>query len=99
MLCHVMPCHAMLCYAMVQENGRAVLAGERSFGKGIIQSLQELRQGGVAVTIARYETPQHHNINQVPSISLRASLGLLTTSASCASCRHGCRWASRQMCM
>lgn len=48
-----------------QENGRAKLAGARTFGKGIVQSLQELRSGGVAVTYARYETPLHHNIHQV----------------------------------
>ena len=31
----------------------------------MIQNLQELRQGGVAVTIAKYETPQHHDINKI----------------------------------
>ncbi len=49
----------------VQENGRARLAGSRTFGKGIVQSLQELSQGGVAVTYARYETPLHHDIHKV----------------------------------
>ena len=50
----------------VQENDRAILVGEKSFGKGIIQNLQELRLGaGVAVTIAKYETPLHHDINKV----------------------------------
>jgi carboxyl-terminal processing protease len=53
----------------MQENGRAVLVGERSFGKGVIQSLQSLSQGaGLAVTTARYETPLHRNINKVTSI-------------------------------
>ena len=41
------------------------LVGQKTFGKGIIQNLQPLRAGGVAVTVARYETPQHHNINKV----------------------------------
>ena len=27
--------------------------------------MQELRQGGIAVTIAKYETPLHNNINKV----------------------------------
>lgn len=50
----------------MQENGRATLVGEKSFGKGIIQNLQELRQSaGVAVTIAKYETPLHRDINKV----------------------------------
>eukprot|EP01039_Chlorochromonas_danica_P007141 gene7141-7894_t len=51
--------------AGLKENDRATLIGEKSFGKGVIQTLQPLSQGGVAVTIARYETPQHHNINKV----------------------------------
>lgn len=45
------------------------LVGEKTFGKGIIQNLQQLRDGaGLAVTVARYETPQHHNINKVKNV-------------------------------
>ena len=54
--------------AGLKENDRATLVGEKSFGKGVIQNLQELRQGsGVAITIAKYETPKHNNINKVIS--------------------------------
>jgi carboxyl-terminal processing protease len=50
----------------LQDTGRAQLVGERTFGKGSIQSLFNLSDGsGLAVTIARYETPNHHNINKV----------------------------------
>ncbi|MBE9177989.1 PDZ domain-containing protein [Oculatella sp. LEGE 06141] len=49
----------------LQDNGRAELVGERTFGKGLIQSLFNLSDGsGLAVTIAKYETPNHHDINQ-----------------------------------
>ncbi len=49
----------------LQDNGRAQLVGERTFGKGLIQSLFDLSDGsGVAVTIAKYETPNHRDINQ-----------------------------------
>jgi carboxyl-terminal processing protease len=49
----------------LQDNGRARLVGERTFGKGLIQSLFSLSDGsGLAVTIARYETPAHHDINR-----------------------------------
>ena len=49
----------------LQDNGRAQLVGERTFGKGLIQSLFSLSDGsGLAVTIARYETPDHHDINR-----------------------------------
>jgi carboxyl-terminal processing protease len=50
----------------LQDSGRAQLVGERTFGKGSIQSLFNLSDGsGLAVTIAHYETPNHHNINKV----------------------------------
>ncbi|HEY9700379.1 MAG TPA: carboxyl-terminal processing protease CtpA [Trichocoleus sp.] len=49
----------------LQDNGRAQLVGERTFGKGLIQSLFNLSDGsGLAVTIAKYETPNHHDINR-----------------------------------
>lgn len=49
----------------LQDNGRAKLVGERTFGKGLIQSLFTLSDGsGLAVTVARYETPNHHDINR-----------------------------------
>ena len=51
--------------AGLKENNRAILIGTKTFGKGIIQNVQELKQGGVAVTIAKYETPLHHNINKI----------------------------------
>ncbi len=50
----------------LQDNRRAQLVGERTFGKGYIQSLFSLSDGsGLAVTIAKYETPNHHNIHKV----------------------------------
>jgi len=50
----------------LQDNGRATLVGETTFGKGLIQSLFELSDGsGLAVTIAKYETPQHRDINKL----------------------------------
>ncbi|MDB9475172.1 carboxyl-terminal processing protease CtpA [Dolichospermum circinale] len=50
----------------LQDNHRAQLVGERTFGKGLIQSLFELSDGsGLAVTIAKYETPNHRDINKL----------------------------------
>ena len=49
----------------LQENNRAQLVGTKTYGKGLIQSLYELEDGaGLAVTIAKYETPLHHNIHK-----------------------------------
>lgn len=50
----------------LQDNGRARIVGEKTFGKGLIQSLFNLSDGsGLAVTIAKYETPNHRDINKV----------------------------------
>lgn len=50
----------------LQDNQRAKLVGETTFGKGLIQSLFELGDGsGLAVTIAKYETPTHRDINKL----------------------------------
>jgi carboxyl-terminal processing protease len=50
----------------LQDNGRASLIGEKTFGKGLIQSLFELPDGsGLAVTVAKYETPNHRDINKL----------------------------------
>ena len=58
----------------LQDNGRAMLVGEKTFGKGLIQSLFELPDGaGLAITVARYETPKHRDINKLgitPDMSL-----------------------------
>ena len=52
--------------AALKENKRATIVGEQTFGKGIIQTIRQLGydNGGVAVTVARYETPLHNNINK-----------------------------------
>ena len=50
----------------LQDNDRAILIGEKTFGKGLIQSLFELPDGaGLAITVAKYETPNHHDINKI----------------------------------
>jgi carboxyl-terminal processing protease len=50
----------------LQENQRAKLVGEKTFGKGLIQSLFDLPDGsGLAVTVAKYETPEHHDIHKL----------------------------------
>jgi carboxyl-terminal processing protease len=49
----------------LQDNDRAVIVGEKTFGKGLIQSLFELPDGsGLAVTVAKYETPEHRDIHK-----------------------------------
>ncbi|KAF2539854.1 hypothetical protein F2Q68_00020151 [Brassica cretica] len=48
----------------LHDNCKAILVGERTYGKGLIQSVFELRDGsGVVVTIGKYVTPNHIDIN------------------------------------
>ena len=47
----------------LQDNGRAVIVGERTFGKGSVQSVLPLRNGsGLKLTTARYYTPSGRSI-------------------------------------
>jgi carboxyl-terminal processing protease len=49
----------------LQDNKRAVLVGEKTFGKGLVQSVHPLGDGsGMAVTIAKYYTPNGRDINK-----------------------------------
>jgi len=49
----------------LHDNNRAVLVGERTFGKGLVQGINKLEDGsGVNVTIARYLTPSDTDINK-----------------------------------
>ncbi len=49
----------------LKDNGRAVLVGEKTFGKGLVQGINRLEDGsGVNITIARYLTPNDTDINK-----------------------------------
>ncbi|MGL5923563.1 carboxyl-terminal processing protease CtpA [Chroococcidiopsis sp.] len=72
----------------LQDNGRAKILGEKTFGKGLIQSLFELSDGsGMAVTVAKYETPNHRDIHKqgiVPDLNVatdRLSRDQIATAA------------------
>ncbi len=48
----------------LKDNGRAILVGQKSFGKGLVQGITRLEDGsGVNYTIARYLTPNDTDIN------------------------------------
>lgn len=49
----------------LQDDKRATLVGTQTFGKGLVQSVRPLGDGsGLAVTIAKYLTPNGRNINK-----------------------------------
>jgi carboxyl-terminal processing protease len=49
----------------LQDNKRATLVGTKTFGKGLVQSVRPVGQKcGLAVTIAKYLTPNGRDINK-----------------------------------
>jgi carboxyl-terminal processing protease len=49
----------------LQDNHRATIVGQKTFGKGLVQSVRPLADGsGLAVTIAKYLTPSGRDINK-----------------------------------
>ncbi len=73
----------------LKDNDRATLVGQKSFGKGLIQAIHPLKGGsGLVVSIARYQTPDRHDIHKQgikPDIAVAApknfSLEQLATAA------------------
>ncbi|MCX5966863.1 MAG: S41 family peptidase [Cyanobacteria bacterium] len=58
----------------LQDSGRSPLAGSRTYGKGLIQTLIPLGNGsGLAVTVARYLTPSGRDIQ---NLGIEPDLGL-----------------------
>jgi carboxyl-terminal processing protease len=50
----------------LQDNGRAVIMGTQTFGKGSVQTIIELEDGSaLKLTTARYYTPRHRSIQEV----------------------------------
>ncbi|MCY4147409.1 MAG: S41 family peptidase [Chloroflexi bacterium] len=60
----------------LQDHARATIIGEATFGKGTVQAIQEVANGGaVRLTVRRYLTPLGRNIDQtgvVPDIIIEA---------------------------
>ena len=63
----------------LQDHGRALIVGERTFGKGSVQSVLSLRNGaGIRLTTSRYYTPSGRSIQaegiqpdvEVPTIKI-----------------------------
>ena len=48
--------------AALRENDRALIVGEKSFGKGTVEKIFELSGGyGLKLTVARFYSPKGHN--------------------------------------
>jgi carboxyl-terminal processing protease len=65
--------------AALQENGRALLVGTSTFGKGAVQSVTSLQNGGaLKLTTAMYHTPNDHPISREtpvePDVTIEMSI-------------------------
>lgn len=50
----------------MQDNKRATIVGETTFGKGLIQTVVDLSDGsGLAITVSKYQTPAGVDINRI----------------------------------
>lgn len=62
----------------LRDNCRAVVMGDTSFGKGLVQAVYGLKNGsGLVLTVARYLTPEGTDINKVgivPDVSKEDAL-------------------------
>jgi len=76
--------------AALQENGRALLVGEKTYGKGLIQRIVPLPLNtAVNVTIAKYLTPQGHDINKN---GIKPDYEIKLTEDEILACRHNLRF-------
>jgi carboxyl-terminal processing protease len=61
----------------LQDHGRAVVAGVKTYGKGSVQTIVELEDGSaLKLTVARYFTPNHRSIQErgiVPDVLVEAT--------------------------
>ena len=62
----------------IRDNERGILVGQKTFGKGLVQSVRALSDGsGLTVTIAKYLTPKGTDINRYgiePDIKARLTV-------------------------
>ena len=70
----------------VQDYGAGTLVGEKTFGKGVVQSLYTLPdKGALKITTARYVTPKGRDIQHkgiVPDVTVTQPLSTLIDSAA-----------------
>lgn len=63
----------------VKDTGSGTLVGQKTFGKGVVQTVFELGNGaGLKLTTARYLTPGRHDINKkgiIPDIEVQRNAG------------------------
>jgi C-terminal processing protease CtpA/Prc len=60
-----MSCAAAAAAGGLSDQGRAVIMGERTFGKGVVQYFFPMGDGsGLKLTVAKYLTPKMYDISK-----------------------------------
>ena len=69
---------AELLAGALKENGRAVVFGEKSYGKGVMQVSAPFEKGFANITAAEYKTPNGNTVNKVgilPDVEIKENNG------------------------
>lgn len=69
---------AELLAGALKENGRAVVFGEKSYGKGVMQVSAPFEKGFANITAAEYKTPNGNTVNKVgilPDVEIKENHG------------------------
>jgi len=63
----------------LRDQGRAIILGEKTFGKGSVQEVHQLEDGSsLHVTVARWLTP---NRNQIDQVGLKPDFEVIASQA------------------
>jgi C-terminal peptidase prc len=63
--------------ACLQDHNRAIIVGERSYGKGSVQNIQPFAGGELKLTTARYWRPSNKNIHREPTMKEADEWGVM----------------------
>ena len=73
--------------AALQDNGRATVVGEPSFGKGLVQTIARVSDGGAVIcTTSKYLTPKGRDLNGVgvlPDIAVGSCANTVDGAMEC----------------
>ena len=71
----------------LKDNGRAIIVGNKTYGKGVVQEINRLPGGSaIHITVSRYLTPSGTDINKVgvlPDVTVLAKEEQLKVGLTC----------------
>ena len=49
----------------LKDLGKATIVGTKTYGKGVIQQILTVKDGGIKLTVEEYQTPNRNKINKI----------------------------------